>query len=225
MNPKGFSVKRLAIDKANARLIIIISLTVFVVVFCIVAIKALWTQRAYQSRVISAKTKTLKDVESNQKAVEKLNVSYQEFASQSTNILGGNPKGTGDRDGENARIVLDALPSSYDYPALVSSLNKLAQLNGFKLDIITGTDDEINQSKNSGSTSPAPIEIPFTLSASNIQSADGTKFLQMFEKSIRPMKISKVNITGQGATIKILVEAKTYFQPEKKLNIKEVTIR
>lgn len=219
-----FSVKRIAIDKANTTLIVIITATIFVVVFSLVATKALYSQMRYQSRVIGKKETTLRQIEDNTKKVEKLNTAYKEFSSEITNSIGGNPKGAGDRDGENARIILDALPSKYDYPALITSLNKLAQTAGYQLTNITGTDDELNQSENQSSSSPTPIEVPFSLEATIVQT-DGVKFLQLFEKSIRPIEILKLTVTSSEGNLDIIVEAKTYFQPEKKLNVTEETVK
>lgn len=224
VNKRQFSIKRIAIDKANASLILVITISIFVVVFSLVASKALYSQMRYQSRVIDKKEATVKLITKNKQEVERLSKSYTEFSSEITNAIGGNPKGAGDRDGENARIVLDALPSQYDYPALITSLNKLAQTGGFTLTSLTGTDDEVNQATNSSSSSPQPIEMPFSLEAS-IAQADGVKFLQLFEKSIRPIQISKVSIKGTDNSLKVSIQAITYFQPEKKLNITDEVVK
>lgn len=224
VNKPQFSMKRIAIDKANTSLILVITISIFVVVFSLVASKALYGQMRYQSRVIGEKEATVKLILKNKQEVERLSTSYTEFSSEITNAIGGNPKGAGDRDGENSRIILDALPSQYDYPALITSLNKLAQTGGFTLTSLTGTDDEVNQATNNSSSSPASIEMPFSLEAS-IAQTDGVKFLQLFEKSIRPIQISKVSIQGADSSLKVSIQAKTYFQPEKKLNITDEVVK
>lgn len=217
-------MKRIAVEKNNARLILTVSITVFVVVFCLVAVKNLYSQMTYQSRVITKKEVTLKQVNTNKKEVESLNRAYQEFSSDVTNAIGGSPTGTGDRDGENAKIILDALPSKYDYPGLITSLNKLVSNGGFKVSSIQGSDDELNQAQNTSSSSPTPVEMPFSLEAS-INPTEGKKFMQLFEKSIRPIVVTKIAIQGKEDSIEIIVDAKTYFQPEKKLNITEEVVR
>ena len=93
------SAKRLAIDKANSTVLIAIGIACFIVVLCTVAGKSLISQMSYQSKVIGQKEKTLKQLKSNEKAVDQLKVSYQEFASARENVLGGNASGTADRDG------------------------------------------------------------------------------------------------------------------------------
>ncbi len=222
--PAMLSAKKIALDKTYKSLLIIVSLSVFFTIFSAIAIKNLYSQMRYQSRVIAKKEKTLKQTKDNIKQEEKLVMAYQEFAGTGENIIGGNPSGNGDRDGENARIVLDALPSKYDFPALASGLDKLAKLGSFKLTSISGTDDEVNQSTNQGSTSPQPIEIPFTLEA-DMASADGKRFMQLFERSIRPIQVDKMEISSRDSGLKVSLNAKTYFQPEKKLNVTEEVVK
>ena len=224
MKKSKLSAKRIALDKTNASLIVIVAVSVFVSVFCLVSIKALYDQLTYQSRVINQKEITLDLVQENINEVEKLNIAYQEFAGSPENVIGGNPDGKGDRDGENARIVLDALPSRYDFPALTTSLAKLVKNGGFTLVSITGTDDEVNQSENEVSVTPAPIEVPFTIE-SEVNVDEGKKYLELFESSIRPIKVKQLLITGQENDLSVEIIAETYYQPEKKLNVTNEVVR
>lgn len=213
------SAKRLAIDKANSTVLVAIGIACFVVVLCSVAGKSLIDQMRYQSKVIGQKEKTLTLSKKNEKSAEQLKTSYQEFASARENVLGGNSSGTADKDGDNARIILDALPSKYDFPALTTSLEKLLGGNGFKIDTITGTDDEIAQSASESGNSTAVVEMPFTVGVTT--STSNTKqLLSLFEKSIRPMQISKLSLKGQSDGVKVSIDGKTYFQPQKKFNVK-----
>ncbi len=99
------SAKHAMISQAQLRVVAAISLTVFVVVFSLVASKALLSQRSYQARVIEAREKARDQLEANIKAVETVTASYEQFVSSTENAIGGNPAGTGERDGDNARIV------------------------------------------------------------------------------------------------------------------------
>ena len=210
------STKRIQIDKSMASMVVIVAAASFVTVFSLIASKALLSQRAYQSRVISGKEKAKQQLVQNIDSVQKLRTQYRAFVETSENVLGGNPAGKGDRDGDNARIVLDALPSKYDFPALATSLEKLVA--GFKTDGITGTDDEINQSSQKGSATPTPLEVPFQLGVTtNYQAAIG--FLATLEKSIRPVNVKTLSISATGGQINLSVSANTYYQPSKTLNV------
>lgn len=219
-----FSTKRIAIDKANATLVVVVAVAAFVTVFSLVTIKVLLDQRAYQARVIEKKELARDTLQENIAAIDTLNASYQEFASSEVNVLGGDPNGKGDRDGENPRIVLDALPSKYDFPALATSIEKLVKGNGFQLTDITGTDEEIAQAGNEASASPTPVEIPFTAEAKTSQSG-AKRLVQLFERSIRPIQIQKLEINGQEGQLEIAITAKTFYQPAKSLSVRNEVVQ
>lgn len=219
-----FSTKRIAIDKAYATVVIAVAVAAFLVVFSIVASKALLDQRAYQSEVISKKEKALQTLKDNLAAADQLEKSYSEFNQSPTNVIGGNPKGDGSRDGENARIVLDALPSKYDFPGLTTSIDKLFRENGFAVTSIDGTDDEVTQAAAASSESPQPIEIPFSVVISSATDK-GKNLLELFERSIRPMHIKKLSITGDDSSLEFSVDVTTYFQPEKNLDVKTELVK
>jgi hypothetical protein len=211
------SSKRMQISKANATMVAVISVASFVTVFSLVACKALLSQRSYNAKVVAQKEKARDQLNDNIKAVDSLITSYKSFVETSDNVLGGNPTGAGEKDGDNARIVLDALPSKYDFPALATSIEKLMQNGGYKLDSITGTDDEVAQQDKS-SPDPQPQEIPFDMAVTTTYTkAPG--IADLFGKSIRPFNILKITISGNQAQMKLSVSGKTYYQPEKSLSI------
>ena len=171
------------------------------------------------------KEKAKKQLAANVTAKDSLVSSYQQFEARTQNIIGGNPSGTGQNDGDNARIVLDALPSKYDFPALTTSIEKLlAQTaSGVKIESITGTDDEVNQSK-AKITTPTPVEMPFQASVTG--SYAGLKSLvDGFERSIRPFNITALSLSGTDNSLRMDMSAKTYYQPEKKINIQLKEVR
>lgn len=220
----NLSAKRIAVDKTNASLIAILSISVFVTIFSVVSIKNLYSQMRYQSKVISAKEETLKQIEQNITEAGKLDTSYKEFTGMTENLIGGNPNGDGDRDGQNPKLVLDALPSKYDFPALATSMAKLTKLGGFSLSNIKGVDDEIAQSENTFAVSPVVSEMQFGVEV-NTSANKGKELLELFEKSIRPISFEKIVITTGDSGLKFDIDAKTYYQPEKRLNVTEEVVQ
>src|SRR5438132_1512988 len=97
------STKRLQVNKATATIVGTIAASSFITVFSLIASQALLSQRAYQSRVIAGKETAKKQLEENIKAVDSLRTQYKAFEDSGQNIIAGNPTGTGDRDGDNAR--------------------------------------------------------------------------------------------------------------------------
>jgi len=196
----------------------------FLLIFSLVASKALLSQRSYQGRIIKAKETAVKQLKINVDSSQKLVTAYAAFVNTPQNLIGGNPSGTGDRDGDNAKIVLDALPSKYDFPALASSLEKILTNPNYKIQSILGTDDEVNQQNSGTKQSTAAVPMPFEISVSGnynaMQSLVGT-----LENSIRPIQVQKVSFTAIPGGINAQIDAQTFYQPEKTLTITKKVIK
>ena len=224
MNPsKVFSSKRLQIDKANATMVMAMAISAFVFTFSLVAVKALWSQRSYQQRVIAKKEDARDQLKQNIEAAGKLVTQYQSFVSQSQNLIGGNPDGNGPRDGDNAKIILDALPSKYDFPAMATSMKNLFSTKGIRVTSLSGTDDELNQLNNVETNKPTPVDMPFTVSIEGNYSSVRNLFVSL-ERSIKPINIATVSITGADSKLTVNISAKTYYQPAKSLKISKVVV-
>jgi hypothetical protein len=216
MAKPALSTKRIQIDKSQANMVIFVAIAAFITVFSLVSAKALLGKRSFLSRVVTEKEKTLSTLKSNNDAASKLQASYKVFNDTPNNLLGGNPSGTGDKDGENAELILDALPSRYDFPGLTSSIEKMIKGQGGSIDSITGLDDEIAQGQSVDSSKP--IEMPFEVEASSNPDAIQS-ILKTFGKSIRPINIVKLTLAAEDSKIRTHVTAKSYYQPKKTLEI------
>lgn len=219
------STKRLLIDKANTRIVIYVSVAAFILVFSLVATKTLVGQATYQNRVIGKKRTAVNQLKSDIAATSTLKTSYKAFVGTTQNVLGGNPQGLGAQDGNNAKIVLDALPSAYDFPGLTASLEALISVQpNVKIDSISGTDDEVAQSANQSSISPQPVPIPFTITVEG-DSAGIQSVVDVLGRSIRPIQIQTMSIAGDSSKLSLTITAQTFYQPAKSLNIKKEVVR
>lgn len=218
------SSKRIMIDKTNARIVGITAVAAFIVVFTLVAAKTLISQASYQNKVINKNKAALQQLKDDIQATNHLVTSYQAFVSTPQNALGGSPTGTGGKDGDNATIVLDALPSEYDFPALATSLEKLVLGQKVQIASITGTDDEVAQSSTQATSKPQPVPMPFSLSVQgsyqNLQSLVG-----VLNSSIRPFQIKTIQISGDQKSMSMNISAQTYYQPAKSLNITDQVVK
>jgi len=211
------------LSKANAVTVGIVGVASFVVVFCLVASSSLFSQNKYQAKVASAKSKANSQLDANIKAYSDLNTSYKKFISNSPNAIGGNVNGTADNDGNNAKIVLNSLPSTYDFPALTSSLEKILHDRNITIKSITGTDAQASQSAGE-SQSPTPVAIPFVFTVSaNYGSTQ--QLLDALQKSIRPIQIDSIAIAGASSDMTVTVNGHTYYQAGKNLKITKQTIK
>ncbi len=201
----------------------IMSLAAVLTTFSLVASNALLSQRSYQARVIADKEKAARQLEDNLQNVKNLRDSYLAFVGTAQNIIGGDPQLNGDRNGDNAKIILDALPSKYDFPALASSLEKLLDERNFSVESIAGTDDELSQT---AQTNPNPehVEIPFELTI-NSNYSSLKSLTEVFELSIRPIHITALTLSGNNDATRLSISAKTYYQPAKNLDITTKEVR
>jgi hypothetical protein len=216
--PQARSIKQNLINKANSTIVVVTASACFVVVFSIVASVQLIGQLSYQNRVISAKKEALNTLKEDIKATESLTTSYNAFINTTQNAIGGDPNGTGPQDGNNEKIVLDALPSSYDFPALATSLENILVSQGQAIQGISGVDDSINQANSQTSPNPEAQPMPFELSVKG--NYDGMRnVIVALERSIRPIKVKTITMNGDKSEITMTVNAETYFQPQKSLKI------
>lgn len=212
------SNKHVQVDKANFLIVCVMSAACFVTIFSLVAAKSLLSQRAYQARVIDAKHQARDQLNKNLQARDQLVTQYKAFEETQVNSIGGSSTGSGPRDGDNAKLVLDALPSKYDYPALTTSIEKLINESSLVIKSISGVDDEVQQLVTQTEAKPVKVEMPFDMGVEG-KSVQIDTFFSMLERSIRPFQIRTITISGNDASLKATIEGVAYYQPEKVLQI------
>lgn len=219
------SIKHVQIDKARNNMLIVVAIASIVTAFSLLSAKALLSQSSYQHKVLKEKNKAIKQLKTNINAADTLKSQYDVFEAQDPNIIGGqggtNP-GNGPNDGDNARIVLDALPSQYDFPALTSSIEKIVTQENISVQGIGGTDDSAavgtGASDSGGQSQAAPIT--FSLSALTDYN-HSLSLIKDFERSIRPFDITNLTLSGSSKDINVTIQANTYYQPGISLQIGE----
>ncbi len=219
------STKRIAISKANAQMVAAVSIASFITVFCLIAAKNVWSQTAYQARVSAKDAQAYQQLQKNVQAFNDLAQSYKKFNSDPTNIIGGSSTGNGKNAGENAKVILDALPDKYDFPALTSSIEKILTSGKFNVTGISGTDEQLSQQNNTSSPNPQPVNMPFSFTVSNANYTSVQQLITVLQNSIRPIQIDTIDLTGGTSNMTLTVKAHTYFQPGKKVTITKQEVR
>lgn len=215
------SQKQIQVEKTTTRMVITVGVAAFIVVFSLVASHALWSKMTHQTQVIDEKETARNQLEANLETVDELQAAYQVFIDTGDNVIGGNPEGNGDKDGDNAKIVLDALPSKYDFPGLTTSLEKVIKNNGSSINSIGGQDEEIEQTAQAESQ---PIAMPFELSATgNYQETQD--LLTLLQRSIRPIQVQTLDLSGSNSELIMTANAITYYQPERTLEIQTKVVK
>lgn len=216
--------KRSLITKANSSMVIATTLAAFVLVFALVAGKSLVSQMGYQNKVISTKKTALTQLKTDLAARDTLQKSYDGFVGQNPNFLAGDANGSGTKDGDNATLILDSLPSTYDFPALTTSLENLISGQNLKILSISGTDQEATEGANQSSPTPQAVPMPFQLQVNgtyqSVQSLVG-----VFLSSIRPFQIQSIQLAGGESSMNADIIAQTFYQPGKNLTIKSEVVQ
>src|SRR3989338_5653709 len=84
--------KRLQLNRAQSRLIMIVTIGVVITIFCLVSAKTLWSQAAFQRQIISGQRQAAKQLEGSVQAANQLVNHYNTIfdnANNPTNVLGG----------------------------------------------------------------------------------------------------------------------------------------
>jgi hypothetical protein len=210
------------IAKAQNSLFFIVVAATIVTVFSLVSTKSLLSQGSYQRNVINQRNKAVKQLKDNLTAAKQLQDQYNTVFENSgpINIIGGKNDSSPNAvppDGDNARIVLDALPSSYDFPALVTSLTKILQSDNINNPSVGGSDQGATLvATPSASPQPASMDVPISGVASfaNIQ-----KLLADLQRSIRPFDITSLQVNGGASNMSFSFTMTTYFQPGMSLDV------
>lgn len=213
---------RTQIDKAKSSMVVVVALSTVVTIFCLISTKSLLSQGNYQRQVINERNKAVKQLKANITAANQLKRNFEEVFQNSgpINIIGGkNDKSQAaiPPDGDNARIVLNALPSSYDFPALVTSMDKILKSNGVSSPSVGGTDQPVG-AVNAPAANPEPIRIDVPISGT----ANFTQLKTLMndlQRSIRPYDITSLQISGNNSNMSFNFQMHTYYQPPKSLDV------
>ncbi|OGL36097.1 hypothetical protein A3A68_00800 [Candidatus Saccharibacteria bacterium RIFCSPLOWO2_01_FULL_48_13] len=209
------SGKQLKMDKSNTSVVVTVVVATIIVVFCGFSAKALFTQGAYQRRVVDAKHQTVKRLEDNITAAQSLSQQYDVFESANPNAIGGKSdvaENAAPPDGKNSRIVLDALPTQYDFPALISSLSKLVSLHPITNPNIGGS-DQSSAFSNQPSVEPQPLTIQQIPISGTMSYAVLQDLFKDIERSIRPYDVTALQFSGSGSNMTVTLNMSTQYQP------------
>jgi len=201
-NKLNFNIK---IDKTKTSLITNLAIASFLLAFGIFASKKLLSVYVYQTRVISAQKTSIANIYNDQQVASNVVNAYKQFVNQKINIIGGTSIGSSSTSGNNAKIILDALPQSYDFPAILSSVQKLLTTPGIAINSITGTDNAVIVPQ---SNQPTPVPISFSVSGSYTQIQG---LLGVLNRSILPIDVLNIQLSGSDNYLTATISAQTYY--------------
>jgi hypothetical protein len=228
MKPKSLSKTRLKISQAQSNATVLIAVAVAICVFSLVSAKALLSQATYQRKVLHERRLTLTTLANDKTAAATLISQYQQVFENSDpiNIIGGkNDTSTSavPPDGDNARIILDSLPTSYDFPALISSVSSILANASISNPSINGTDQSATTSSEA-SVNPLPAPIQLSVGGTGTYTSV-QKVIKDFERSTRPFDITNIQLSGGASSMTFSLQLTTYYQPAKTFNVTTQEVR
>lgn len=194
---------------------VILGVASFVTAMSVTLAFSLISRFAYQSNVLSQKNNVDKILKKNVESVNKIKTEFIAFDTASVSVLGSADA--------NSKIVLDALPSKYDFPALITSIENFSAGKSYKIESIIGTDEELTVTQEP-SGSPRPVIIPISVTVKGDYDSIG-QFVKDLERSVRPIKLTNISLSGGGGTAIATVQFVTYFQPGKNFAVTKELIQ
>lgn len=206
--------KRELIEKANTTMFAAVAIASIIAAFSLVALNFMWDQAQYNNRVNDAKESARDILDNNIQNATSLRQSLLELNNKDDIIPGQDGK-------SNTAVVLDALPRKYDFPALRTSIDKLADISGVKLVGFNGSDIESDALKTM--VDPIPQEVSFSINVEG--DYDSVKqLLEDIENTIRPVRITRVRMSGTDSNMSANFDLITYYQPSVDVDIQTEVI-
>lgn len=199
--------RRQKIVKAGSVVFIAVAVSSVLVMFSLISLRFLWERKSYNDRVIKAKTTARDQINTNLTNLDKLSEQFSALEGSAST---------------NTKTILHAMPPTYDYPALATTIESLAQLSGVQFTGTVGLDN--SSSAVLQAPISQPVEIPLSLEVTGSY-ANIVNFINNAERSIRPIKIEVVNLAGTNSTLKATIEAKTYYQPARSLDVSKSEVK
>ncbi|EDK72451.1 hypothetical protein TM7_0420 [candidate division TM7 genomosp. GTL1] len=216
--------KRQQIAHANRSMFLWVAGASVIVAFALVVGQFLFQQMLFNEKVLGEKRTTDSILNENLEASDALKREVNTLLANQ-NLADSRAKPTD----SNLRVVLDALPTKLDGLNLGTSLQTVLLSGTVRSIEALSVDDAAKESTegvedaSSIGTTEGPQEISFRFTVSgdfnNIRNA-----LQALDRSIRPIHVTALNIEGSDNNLNATVEAKTYYQAAKTIELKEKTV-
>lgn len=215
--------KRQQIEKANRSMFAWVAGASVIVAFAVVAGQFMVQQGIFNEKVLNEKRATDRTLSQNLDAVDTLKGEVNTLLANN-NLAAARAQS----DDSNLQVVLDALPSTQDSLNLGTSLQSVLlggnvqRIDSLIVDAAAAAQDEFVQDASEvGATGPAEIPFQFTINGNYDQVKNA---LLALERSIRPIQVRAINIEGNDNNLTATVDAVTYYQAGKTIELQEKTV-
>lgn len=231
MQPKTVAIrKRTQIAMANRIMFLWVAGVSVLFGFALVASIFLIQILTYNEKVLSTKNTTISNLKNNIANIKEIESQLRVLDTNQALI-----DSKAQSDDETIQVILDALPSDANSPALGASVqNKLLsgidnlRILSLQVDPVMGVESTSGGNTVYDASSASPVSqyvITFRFSVSGDETAL-KKVLTNIEASIRTIDITSLKIEGKGLGSSIMtVQARAFYEPARVLELTEKTVK
>lgn len=205
--------KRQQIAGTRKEVLMWVAIASAVVVICLVVGMNIFQRIQYQMKVNAEISKTAKTMESNVKAIDGLIKNVNDL--RANRLL--TAPGLKADDSTVFQVVIDALPTENDSVSLSSSLqNKILNRSGVTIEQISVDGESSSSSNDDDEVTTSNVEFPVAQPINFRISIVGTyesikQTLADIERTIRPIIINSLEISGTDDRLTATIQATTYY--------------
>ena len=205
--------KRQQIAGTRKEVLMWVAIASAVVVICLVVGMNIFQRIQYQMKVNTEISKTAKTMEANVKAVDGLIKNVNDL--RANRLL--TAPGLKADDSTVFQVVIDALPTENDSVSLSSSLqNKILNRSGVTIEQISVDGESSSSSNDDDEVTTSSVEFPVAQPINFRISIVGTyesikQTLADIERTIRPIIINSLEISGTDDRLTATIQATTYY--------------
>lgn len=229
MQPNNTAIrKRTQISKTNRMMFVWIAISSVIVGIALVVAFSLVQQLLYNERVLAEKENTVTILKHNNSVIPELQTQVRVLdANEALRLVRAS------EENQAVQVILDALPSEANSPALGASLqNKLLTgINGLtieslQVDPVQGVEilAEDASVEDASASGDGANQITFQFSLSGSPEAL-KQVLTNLERSIRAIDILTLRIESQGANQLMSVQARAFYEPARVLELKDKVVK
>ena len=218
--------KRQQIANSNKTMFIWVAGASVLVAFALVISIFLIKQIMFTEKVLIKKGETVSNLNKNKEAAGELDKAINKL--RANRNLSASRSGASDN---NLDVIIDAMPYAADPVGLGSSLQSVL-LTGTSIESLSVDTPSTGGTDTSTSVDTTSLQLvgdaqPITFSFKATGTSDQLKALfSRLNRSIRPIQIMSVQIeSASDGKLTATVQAATFYQPQKKLDLKETVVK
>jgi hypothetical protein len=212
--------KRQQIEVAGHMMFIWVAIAAVAVSFCVATGQFLFTKWDYNNKILDKKYTTSQTLANNIVNAQKLKEEVDKLtASQELASIKTNPEDS------NTKSVLDALPTAFDPTALATSLQQVVlSRSGVSIESISVPPDVDVSAGQATAGTKGVQEIKFGFVVTGTY--DKIKQLMIdLDRTVRPMKLTNLALTGSDANLRASFDFVTYYQPAQTIKVSEELVK